>query len=89
MQAISCADFFEDAPDIASHYVIENGATVLCPAGEGKVHGCLRDNLAKLSDPCRKEEVKLSILQSSNTELMPNLAQACKVPVLPLCPITL
>lgn len=43
------------------------------------MHGCLRDNLAKLTDSCRKEEIKLSILQSANTELMPNLAQACKV----------
>ena len=47
--------------------------------GEGKVHACLRANFATLSDACRKEELKLMILESSNTELMPNLARACKV----------
>ena len=48
-------------------------------AGEGKVHSCLRTNFAQLSDACRKEELKLMIMESSNTELMPNLARACKV----------
>jgi hypothetical protein len=43
------------------------------------VHACLRTNFATLSDACRKEELKLMILESSNTELMPNLARACKV----------
>ncbi len=41
------------------------------------MHQCLRDNLAKLSDGCRKEELALRSAQSSNVELMPNLAQAC------------
>ena len=45
--------------------------------GEGRVHQCLRDNLEKLSDSCRKEELALRSTQSSNVELMPNLAQAC------------
>ncbi|KAK9867536.1 hypothetical protein WJX84_008718 [Apatococcus fuscideae] len=45
--------------------------------GEGRVHQCLRDNLEKLSDGCRKEELALRSAQSSNVELMPNLAQAC------------
>ena len=46
--------------------------------GEGRVHACLRENRDKLSKACRAEEIKLSIMQSSNTELMPNLARACK-----------
>lgn len=46
-------------------------------AGEGRVHQCLRDNLEKLSDGCRKEELALRSAQASNVELMPNLAQAC------------
>ena len=36
----------------------------------------------KLSDSCRKEEISLSVLQASNTELMPNIANACKVSVI-------
>ena len=51
-------------------------------AGESKVHDCLRANLDKLSDACRKEEISLSVLQASNTELMPNIANACKVSVI-------
>ena len=47
-------------------------------SGEGRVHQCLRTNRAKLSERCRAEEVQLSILESSNTELMPQLAKACK-----------
>lgn len=50
-------------------------------AGEGRVHTCLREKYDKLTDACRKEELKLAILQSQNTELMPNLASACKVPL--------
>ncbi|KAK9865562.1 hypothetical protein WJX84_005695, partial [Apatococcus fuscideae] len=45
--------------------------------GQGRVHQCLRDNLASLSEGCRKEELALRSAQSSNVELMPNLAQAC------------
>ncbi len=36
-------------------------------------------NIDKISDACRKEEISLSVLQASNTELMPNIANACKV----------
>ena len=43
------------------------------------MHECLRTNLDKISDACRKEEISLSVLQASNTELMPNIANACKV----------
>ena len=46
------------------------------------MHQCLRDNRDKLSEACRREETKLQIIESSNTELMPNLARACKVHVL-------
>ena len=47
------------------------------------MHECLRSNLDKISDACRKEEITLSVLQASNTELMPNIANACKVCLLP------
>ena len=41
------------------------------------MHKCLRENRAKLSERCRAEEVQLAILESSNRELMPQLAEAC------------
>lgn len=47
-------------------------------AGEGRVHKCLWDNKDKLSKGCRSQEIKIQIMQSSNTELMPNLAKACR-----------
>jgi len=49
------------------------------------VHQCLRDNRDKLSEACRREETKLQIIESSNTELMPNLARACKARPRSLC----
>ena len=55
-----------------------NHADSLCCAGEGRVHKCLWDNKDKISKACQKEERKIQIMQSSNTELMPNLAKACK-----------
>ena len=42
------------------------------------MHQCLRKNRAQLTERCRAEEMQLSILESSNTELMPQLAKACK-----------
>ena len=42
------------------------------------MHKCLWDNKDKISPACQKEERKIQIMQSSNTELMPNLAKACK-----------
>lgn len=47
-------------------------------SGEGRVHKCLWDNKDKLSKSCRAQELKIQIMQSSNTELMPNLAKSCK-----------
>jgi Golgi apparatus protein 1 len=47
-------------------------------AGEGRVHKCLWDNKDKISTACKDQERKIQIMQSSNTELMPNLAKACK-----------
>lgn len=42
------------------------------------MHKCLWDNRDKISKNCRAQEVGIQIMQSSNTELMPNLAKACK-----------
>ena len=42
------------------------------------MHKCLWDNKDKISKQCRAQEIKSQIMQSSNTELMPTLAKACK-----------
>ena len=75
-------------PSLMAHTVQTSVLMSLCMtlAGEAKVHECLRTNLDKISDACRKEEISLSVLQASNTELMPNIANACKVCLLPLPP---
>lgn len=39
---------------------------------------CLHENRAKLSPACRKEEIAISLMQSSNVELLPSLGAACK-----------
>ncbi len=48
------------------------------PAGEGRVLNCLHENRPKLSPACRKEEIAISLMQSSNVELLPSLGAACK-----------
>lgn len=42
------------------------------------MHACLREHRTELTERCRAEEVKLAIMEASNTELMPSLARACK-----------
>eukprot|EP00884_Botryococcus_braunii_P022595 jgi/Botrbrau1/9019/Bobra.0148s0119.1 len=46
--------------------------------GEGRVLNCLHENRPKLSPTCRKEEIAISLMQSSNVELLPSLGAACK-----------
>jgi Golgi apparatus protein 1 len=46
-------------------------------AGAGRIHRCLRDHAADLSDECKKEELTLSIVQSQDVRLMPQLRVAC------------
>ncbi len=50
----------------------------MCNTGEGRVHACLREHRAVLTDRCRAEETKLAMMEAANTELMPSLARACK-----------
>ena len=56
----------------------------LC-AGEGRVHQCLRDNFQKLADTCRKEELKLNIIQSRDVRLRPKLQKACSEEIAVYC----
>jgi Cysteine rich repeat len=46
-------------------------------SGEGRVLNCLHENRPKLSPACRKEEIAISLMQSSNVELLPSLGAAC------------
>ncbi|BDA41257.1 probable Golgi apparatus protein 1 [Coccomyxa sp. Obi] len=53
--------------------------------GEGRVHQCLRDNFQKLQDGCRKEELKLNIIQSRDVRLRPKLNKACSDEITVFC----
>eukprot|EP01026_Neomeris_dumetosa_P014680 TRINITY_DN1539_c0_g1_i1.p1 TRINITY_DN1539_c0_g1~~TRINITY_DN1539_c0_g1_i1.p1 ORF type:complete len:468 (-),score=66.09 TRINITY_DN1539_c0_g1_i1:500-1903(-) len=53
--------------------------------GVGKVHRCLRDNLKKLSEGCRSEEMKLMQLQSRDVRLQPTLMKACQTEMYMYC----
>ncbi len=54
-------------------------------AGEGRVHQCLRDNFQKLTESCRKEELKLNIIQSRDVRLRPKLNKACSEEIAVYC----
>ncbi|KAG1660746.1 hypothetical protein FOA52_010620 [Chlamydomonas sp. UWO 241] len=47
-------------------------------AGEGRVHKCLRDNRKKLSEMCRKEELRLEETEADSIELNVGLLKACR-----------
>ena len=49
------------------------------------MHQCLRDNFQKLADTCRKEELKLNIIQSRDVRLRPKLQKACSEEIAVYC----
>lgn len=49
------------------------------------MHQCLRDNFQKLTDNCRKEELKLNIIQSRDVRLRPKLNKACSDEITVFC----
>ena len=49
------------------------------------MHQCLRDNLQKITDGCRKEELKLNIIQSRDVRLRPKLNKACSEEIAVYC----
>ena len=49
------------------------------------MHQCLRDNFQKLTDSCRKEELKLNIIQSRDVRLRPKLNKACSEEIAVYC----
>ena len=54
-------------------------------AGEGRVHQCLRDSFSKLTEACRKEELKLNIIQARDVRLRPKLNKACSEEIAVFC----
>eukprot|EP00884_Botryococcus_braunii_P009912 jgi/Botrbrau1/18922/Bobra.177_2s0076.1 len=55
------------------------------PPGEGRVIECLRDHRADLEEECRKEELKLAIVQSRDVRLRPKLHKACSEEIAIFC----
>ena len=49
------------------------------------MHQCLRDSFQKLTDGCRKEELKLNIIQSRDVRLRPKLNKACSEEIAVYC----
>ena len=50
----------------------------ICPgAGDGAVLDCLRKHREKLTEQCRKEELKLNIVQARDVRLRPKLRKLC------------
>ena len=47
------------------------------PAGEGRVHQCLRFNKDKISERCRNEEMKLAAIEYRDIRLRPKLNKQC------------
>ncbi|KAK9820440.1 hypothetical protein WJX72_010380 [[Myrmecia] bisecta] len=53
--------------------------------GEGRVHECLRAQREALSEACRKEELKLNIIQSRDIRLRPKLNKLCSEEIAVYC----
>ena len=49
------------------------------------MHACLRDKLDQLRDGCRREELKLNIIQSRDIRLRPKLNKLCSEEIAVLC----
>ena len=54
-------------------------------AGEGRVHSCLREKLDQLTEGCRREELKLNIIQSRDIRLRPKLNKLCSEEIAVMC----
>ena len=49
------------------------------------MHQCLRDSFSKLTEACRKEELKLNIIQARDVRLRPKLNKACSEEIAVFC----
>ena len=59
------------------HLLSRACAPPLYPAGDGRVHTCLRFNRDKISDRCAKEENKLAAIEYRDIRLRPKLNKLC------------
>ena len=66
------------------HWVWLAGASVCCRAGA--VLQCLRNHRTSLSSECKKEELKLGIIQSQDVRLQPTLHKQCSEEIAVFCP---
>ncbi|GAB4823102.1 hypothetical protein N2152v2_010148 [Parachlorella kessleri] len=53
--------------------------------GEGRVHACLRERLEELSPDCRREQLKLMVLQARDVRLRPKLQRLCSEELAVFC----
>lgn len=53
--------------------------------GEGRTLACLRVNRAALQPPCRKEELRLSIMAAADIRLRPKLQKLCGAEIAVFC----
>lgn len=60
------------------------GLCTCCHAGA--VLQCLRSHRTSLSSECRKEELKLNIIQSQDVRLQPTLHKQCSEEIAVFCP---
>jgi hypothetical protein len=58
-------------------------------AGEGRVHQCLRFNRERISDRCRKEEMKLAALEYRDIRLRPKLNKLCSEEKAVFCKVSM
>ena len=54
-------------------------------AGDGAVLECLRSHREKLTEPCRKEELALNIIQARDVRLRPKLRKQCAQEIASYC----
>ena len=60
--------------------------TVVNICSAGAVLQCLRSHRTSLSSECRKEELKLGIIQSQDIRLQPTLHKQCSEEIAVFCP---
>lgn len=53
--------------------------------GKGRVHRCLRDHHDQLSEQCRVEEERMSIIESEDVRLRPQLMTSCSEELTTFC----
>ena len=55
--------------------------------GAGRTHKCLRDNMQKLSRPCKQAEFEQELNEAKDINTKTNLSKACQADLLNICKI--